>query len=64
MQNSWIENPNNEHIVWFPPIQMEILFFFEKTKTSIFGGISKLFELIIFGQILAVLGKFCCIGNG
>jgi hypothetical protein len=33
-------------------------FFLEKTKISNFGGISKFHELIVFGQILAVLGRF------
>jgi hypothetical protein len=28
------------------------------TKISIFGGISKFFKLIVFGQILAVLSSF------
>jgi hypothetical protein len=47
---------------------------FEKIKISIFGGISKFLEQIVFGQILAILGSFgqiwadlgtfCCIGNG
>jgi hypothetical protein len=46
----------------------------KKTKISIFGGISKFLELIVFGQILVVLGsfrqfwanwdRFCYIGNG
>jgi hypothetical protein len=48
-----------------PPLHMEVFFFFlKKTKTSIFGGILKFLELIVFGQILAVLGRFCYIGNG
>jgi hypothetical protein len=34
-------------------------FFFEKIiKISIFGGILKFFELIVFGQILAILDSF------
>jgi hypothetical protein len=36
---------------------MEI-FPFEKTKISNFDGILKFLELIVFGQILAVLGSF------
>jgi hypothetical protein len=36
---------------------MEV-FFWKKTKISIFGGISKFLQLIVFGQILAVLGSF------
>jgi hypothetical protein len=36
---------------------MEV-FFFEKNQISIFGGISKFHELIVFGQILVVLGNF------
>jgi hypothetical protein len=30
----------------------------KKTKISIFGGISKFLDLIVFGQILAILGNF------
>jgi hypothetical protein len=30
----------------------------KKTKISIFGGISKFLELIVFGYILAILGGF------
>jgi hypothetical protein len=30
---------------------------FEKIKISIFGGISKFLEQIVFGQILVVLGN-------
>jgi hypothetical protein len=33
-------------------------FFWKKTKISIFCGISKFLELIVFGQILAVFGQF------
>jgi hypothetical protein len=33
-------------------------------KISIFGGISKFPKLIVFGQILAILGKFYCIASG
>jgi hypothetical protein len=33
-------------------------------KISILGSISKFLKLIVFGQILVVLGKFCCIGSG
>jgi hypothetical protein len=36
---------------------MEVLFL-KKTKISIFGRISKFLELIVSGQILAVLGNF------
>jgi hypothetical protein len=36
---------------------MEV-FFREKTKISILGGISKFLELIVYGQILADLGNF------
>jgi hypothetical protein len=39
-------------------------FLLKKTKISIFDGISKFLELIVFGKILAILGKFCCIGSG
>jgi hypothetical protein len=31
---------------------------YKKNQISIFGGISKFLKLIIFGQILAILGKF------
>jgi hypothetical protein len=34
------------------------LFFLKRTKISIFGGIAKFLELIVFGQILAILGSF------
>jgi hypothetical protein len=30
----------------------------KKTKISIFGGISNFLKLIVFGQILTVLGRF------
>jgi hypothetical protein len=30
----------------------------KKTKISIFGGISKFLELIVFGEIFAILGIF------
>jgi hypothetical protein len=33
-------------------------YFSNKTKISIFGGISKFFKLIVFGQIWADLGRF------
>jgi hypothetical protein len=39
-----------------PPLHTENLFL-RNTKISIFGGISKFLKLIVFGQILAVLGK-------
>jgi hypothetical protein len=32
---------------WFGPLHIEV--FLEKTKISIFGGISKFLELIVFG---------------
>jgi hypothetical protein len=39
--------------------------FFEKLQNLIFlGGISKFLKLIVFGQISAILGRFCCIGSG
>jgi hypothetical protein len=47
-----------------PPLHIRVVFFKNNTKISIFGGISKFFELIVFGQILVVLGKFYCIGSG
>jgi hypothetical protein len=40
-------------------MHMEVFFFFlEKTRISIFGGISKFLELIVFGQILAIWADF------
>jgi hypothetical protein len=43
-----------------PPLSKRfyILFFLKKIKISIFGGISKFLKLIVFGQILTVLGCF------
>jgi hypothetical protein len=40
-----------------PPLHMEAVFL-KKTKISIFDGISKFLELIVSGQILAILGSF------
>jgi hypothetical protein len=40
-----------------PPLHIEI-FFPKKIKISNFGGISKFFKLIVFGQISALLGTF------
>jgi hypothetical protein len=40
------------------PSTRKRFFFVKHTKISIFGGISKFLELIVFGQILAVLGRF------
>jgi hypothetical protein len=37
---------------------MEVFFFFEKYQNRNFGEISKFLELIVFGQILAILGDF------
>jgi hypothetical protein len=54
MENSCIENPSNVYMPWCPLYTWRL--FSEKTKISIFGGISKFLELIVFGQILAVLG--------
>jgi hypothetical protein len=53
MENSCIENPNGVHMLWCNLYTWK-LFFLKKTKISIFNGISKLLELIVFGQILAV----------
>jgi hypothetical protein len=55
--NSWNENPNGVHMLWCPFYTLKF-FFLKNTKISIFGGISKKLELIVFGQILAVLGRF------
>jgi hypothetical protein len=38
------------------PLHIEILLL-KNTKISIFGGISKFLKLIVFGQILVVLGS-------
>jgi hypothetical protein len=39
------------------PLHMEVILL-KKTNISIFGGISKFLELIVFRQILVVLGSF------
>jgi hypothetical protein len=52
-----IENPNGEHKLWCLIYVWNFLFL-KNIKISIFGGISKFLELIIFGQILAILGRF------
>jgi hypothetical protein len=44
-------------MLWCPFYTQKVLIL-KKTKISILGGISKFPELIVFGQILAVLGKF------
>jgi hypothetical protein len=44
-------------VLWCPSLHIKV-FFFEKNLISVFGGISKFFELIVSGQILAVLGRF------
>ena len=36
----------------------KIYYFYKNIKTSIFGGVSKFLKLIVFEQILAILGKF------
>jgi hypothetical protein len=36
----------------------------KNTKISIFDSISKFIKLIVFGQILAILGRFSCHGSG
>jgi hypothetical protein len=40
------------------PLYKWKFFFLKNTKISVFGGISKFLELIVFGQILAVFGEF------
>jgi hypothetical protein len=52
----FIENPNGEHILYCFLYTKKL--FLKNTKIFIFGGISKFLNLIIFGQILANLGKF------
>jgi hypothetical protein len=42
----------------------KINFFSKKIKIPNFGGISKFIKLIVFGQISALLGRFCCICSG
>jgi hypothetical protein len=49
MENSWIENPNGLLMLWYPLYTWK-LFFLKKTKNSIFGGIIKFLEVIVFGQ--------------
>jgi hypothetical protein len=56
MENSCIENQNGVHMLWCPFYIGKC--FKKKTKISIFSGISKFAELIVFGQILAILGRF------
>jgi hypothetical protein len=46
------------------PSTHKSFFFLKKTKISILGGISKFLEVIVLRLVLAILGKFCCIGNG
>jgi hypothetical protein len=58
MENSCIENPNNVHMLWCPLYTWK--FFFEKIKISIFGGILKFLELIVWAN----LGRFCYKGSG
>jgi hypothetical protein len=48
MKNYCVENPNKNT---YP-------------KISNFGGFSKFLKPIVFGQILAILGRFYCIDNG
>jgi hypothetical protein len=48
MENSCIEYPNGVHMLWCPLYTWKFSFL-EKTKISIFGGISKFFELIVSG---------------
>jgi hypothetical protein len=43
------------------PIYTWKFFFGKETKISIFGGISEFLELIVFGQILAVLADFAAL---
>jgi hypothetical protein len=45
------------HMLWCPFYTWKFLFI-KNTKISIFGGILMFLELIVFGQILAILGNF------
>jgi hypothetical protein len=66
MKNSWIENPNDENMLYCLLYTYKFLVL-KNTKFSIFGGISK-FHLWTdfgkFGQFWAILGRFCCIDSG
>jgi hypothetical protein len=53
----WLSNA----LVALPHIE---LLFLRNTKISIFGGISKILKLIVFGQFWVVLLRICCIGSG
>jgi hypothetical protein len=57
MGNSYIENPNGGHMLWWP-LYIQKFFSLKNTKISIFGGISKFLKLIVFEQILAGFGSF------
>jgi hypothetical protein len=66
MQNSWIDNPNGENMLYCLFYMYKFLFR-KNIKILISGGISK-FHLWAdfgkFGQVWAVLGRFCCVGSG
>jgi hypothetical protein len=60
IKNCCIENPNDEHMYW---CLLYLRIFIKKNwlkifQISIFSGVSKFLELIVFGQILAILGRF------
>jgi hypothetical protein len=52
-------NNKGNFFIFFKSIQnlCVLNFFFENIKISIFGGISKFFKLIVFGELLAKFGN-------
>jgi hypothetical protein len=51
--------------IYFSTSSIHRIFFLSKnTKISILGGILKFLKLVVFGQILAILGRLCCIDSG
>jgi uncharacterized membrane protein len=59
MKNSWVENQTLK--TCSSASSTCRTFYFWKTLKSRF---SLVFQSFVFGQILAVLGRICCIGNG
>jgi hypothetical protein len=57
MRNSWIENPNDRNMLYYP-FYMWNLFFLENTEISIFGGISKFHLWANFGKFWQFWGSF------
>ena len=55
----FILKKNQNHMPW-----LHFYLFLKNMKISNFGGILKFLKLIVFGQILAVLGRYCSIHSG